>query len=295
MNKGRSPGVDGIPPELLLAFWPQVGPLILNMIHQATKVGSFTKNQATITLLLKKGKDPNECSNYRPLSLLNADVKLYAKVLALRLEPFMSKLVNPDQTGFIKTRLASDNVRRLLHIIEASSALKSPCAVLSLDAQQAFDRLEHHFLWTVLRRMGFGDQFVHMVQTLYSSPTAMVLTGTHRSNTFPISISSRQGCCLSPLLFALSLEPLAQAVRQSTHSPITVHNTNHHISLYADDILLYLGDAPKSISIILSIFDQFSDISGYKINWTKSALLPLNSVMRNATPITGIPVVNKPK
>ena len=297
LNKGRSPGVDGIPPELLLAFWPQMGPLLLNMIHQATKVGSFSKlvNQATLTLLLKKDKDPSECSSYRPISLLNADVKLYAKVLALRLEPFMSKLVNPDQTGFIKSRLGADNVRRLLHIIEASSALKSPCAVFSLDAQQAFDRLEHHFLWTVLRRMGFGEQFVHMVQTLYSSPTATVLTGAQRSYAFPITRSSRQGCCLSPLLFALSLEPLAQAVRQSSHSPITVHNTKHHISLYADDILLYLGDAPKSIPIILSIFDQFSDISGYKINWSKSALLPLNSLMSNSTPMTGIPVVKKLK
>ncbi len=103
MNKGKSPGFDGIPPEFLLRFWSNLGPLILNMINYSIDMGSFSRdvNLATITLLLKKGKDPNDCANYRPISLLNSDIKLFAKVLALRLEPLMGQLVNPDQTGFI--------------------------------------------------------------------------------------------------------------------------------------------------------------------------------------------------
>ena len=83
----------------------------------------------------KKDKDPTECANYRPLSLLNTDVKLLAKLLALRLEPLMSKLIHSDQTGFIKSRLSSDNVRRLLHVIDASSEIHIPYGVLSLDAR----------------------------------------------------------------------------------------------------------------------------------------------------------------
>ena len=83
---------------------------------------------------MKKGKDPVECTSYRPISLMNSDVKLFAKVLALRMEPFMNKLVHPDQTGSIKSRISADNVRRLLHVIHSAPEINLPCAVLSLDA-----------------------------------------------------------------------------------------------------------------------------------------------------------------
>uniref|UniRef100_A0A8C1GVL0 Reverse transcriptase domain-containing protein n=1 Tax=Cyprinus carpio TaxID=7962 RepID=A0A8C1GVL0_CYPCA len=268
------------PPEFYLAFWPQIGPLLLEMIHSTITKGSFFNNSniAIISLLLKKGKEPSECSSYRPISILNADIKLFAKVLASRLEPHLSTLIHVDQTGFIKNRLASDNVRRLLHIIEASNTADFSNGILSLDAEKAFDRLEWHFLWQVLYHMGFGHNFVSMIQTLYNDPTATVLTGIICSKQFPISRGSRQGCPLSPLLFVLSLEPLAQAVRQSvSHNPIVIHNTIHFISLYADDILLFLHNVSHSLPHILSIFKDFGQVSGYKINWGKSVLLPLNS------------------
>lgn len=156
--------------------------------------------------------------------------------------------------------------------------------MLSLDAMKAFDRLEWSYLWSVLDRMGFGATYIKLVKVLYSNPTAMVLTGKICSPLFKICRSSRQGCPLSPLLFAVSLEPLAQTVRQSMSiSPISINGTRHYISLYADDILLFIENAPQSINHILQIFDQFSAISGYKINWLKSALMPLNNEMRSAT------------
>lgn len=94
----------------------------------------------------------------------------------------------------------------LLHIIEASSTADFLNGILSLDAEKAFDCLEWHFLWQVLYHMGFGHNFLSMIQTLYNDPTAMVLTGITCSKQFPRG--SRQGCPLSPLLFVLSLEPL---------------------------------------------------------------------------------------
>ena len=179
----------------------------------------------------------------------------------------MPNLVDLDQTGFIKTRMAADNVRRLLHIIDAAESCDTPMSLLSLDAMKAFDRLEWPFLWSVLEVMGFGQSFIGMIKVMYSNPSTRVLTGHTFSSLFPVSRSSRQGCPLSPALFVLSLEPLAQAVRLSQLvSPITLHNTRHHLSLFADDIMVYLEDPSQSIPHLLSICENYGKMSGFKVN-----------------------------
>lgn len=211
MPRGKAPGIDGIPPELYVAFWDILGPPLFENITAAIQVGSFTRqsNTALISLLLKKDKDPSDCASYRPLSLLNTDIKIFAKVLACRLRNRMTLLCHCDQTGFIRTRIASDNTRRLLHLINYASSIDSPAAALSLDALKAFDRLEWPYLWYTLRRLGFGDSYIKWIKVLYAEPVAQVMSGRQVSQPFPVSRGSRQGCPLSPLLFALSLEPLA--------------------------------------------------------------------------------------
>ncbi len=88
---------------------------MLNSFNFAIEHGVFHRDQKTslISLLLKKGKDPLDCSSYRPISLIPCDVKIYAKVFASRMEKVIHSLIKEDQTGFIKGRNASDNMRRL--------------------------------------------------------------------------------------------------------------------------------------------------------------------------------------
>ncbi len=213
---------------------------MLNSFNFAIEHGVFHRDQKTslISLLLKKGKDPLDCSSYRPISLIPCDVKIYDKVFASRMEKVIHSLIKEDQTGFIKGRNASDNMHRLLHILDFADSHPTPCAVFSLDAEKAFDRLEWNYMWAVLQCFGFGEHFVSMIKTLYNSPAASVITGNIISPSFPLQRGTRQGCPLSPLLFCLSLEPLAQAIRKSEVS-IKIHDHNHSISLYADDIILY--------------------------------------------------------
>lgn len=267
-NKGRTPGIDGIPVELYLALWDILGPLWLETLNYATDKGSFhgDLNTALITVIPKHGKDPLECANHRPISLINADLKIFSKVLASRLEVVIGKIVNPDQTGFIKCRLASDNIRRLLHILSASHDIPHDCGLLFLDAEKAFDRL-----WRVLKEFKFGDKFLSMIQTLYANPSARVCVGGGFSNLFDIGQGTRQGDPLSPLIFNLSIEPLAQLIRNSTQiPPITIGATSHSISLYADDTLVYMADVQQTLPYVLKVLEQFGYLSGHKVNHHKS-------------------------
>ncbi len=260
--------------------------------EQQAEHGVFHRDQKTslISLLLKKGKDPLDCSSYRPISLIPCDLKIYAKVFASRMEKVIHSLIKEDQTGFIKRRNASDNMRRLLHILDFADSHPTPCAVFSLDAEKAFDRQEWNYMLAVLQCFGFGEHLVSMIKTLYHSPAASVITGNIISPSFPLQRGTRQGCPLSPLLFCLSLEPLAQAIRKSEVS-IKIHDHNHSISLYADDMILYLDHFDVSVSSIIKEFDNFSSLSGYKINWSKSALMPINNVKVNFSIPSFIPIM----
>ncbi len=128
-------------------------------------------------------------------------------MFASRLEKVIHSLIKEDQTGFIKGRNASDNMRRLLHILDFADSHPTPCAVFSLDAEKAFDRLEWNYMWAVLQCFGFGEHFVSMIKTLYHSPAASVITGNIISPSFPYSGERDRGVHFPPYCFVYLSNP----------------------------------------------------------------------------------------
>ena len=154
----------------------------------------------------------------------------------------LEKLIHVDQTGFIPNRNSMYNMRRLFNIIYTEREPLHDLAVLSLDAEKAFDQIEWFYLFKVLERFNLGDNFISMVKLLYNNPTARILTNRTISSPFQLYRGTRQGCPLSPLIFDLAVEPLAHSVRldPQIHGYDTKFTSNK-ISLYADDILIYLS------------------------------------------------------
>lgn len=191
----------------------------------------------------------------------------------------LPNLVHIDQVGFVKNRCSADNLRRILHIMWKSRNNIDPIVAFSLDAEKAFDKVELAFLFHTLESFGFGPSFRQWLQLVYTEPMATVLTNGVMSPLFKLSRGTRQGSPLSPLIFALFLEPLAIALRESKDiKGVQMGKEEHKLFLFADDILLITSNPDTAVSKISSIIDLFSEISGYTINWTKSEAMPISKI-----------------
>lgn len=135
-------------------------------------------------------------------------------MLATWLEKILPSIISSDQTGFVKNRHLFSKLCRLFNILYSPSPTpQHPEVVISLDAEKAFDWVEWDFLFTVLGKFGFGDNFIAWIRLLYISSLASVQTNSLRSPYFPLHQGTRQGCSLSLLLFVLAIEPLAIALQ----------------------------------------------------------------------------------
>uniref|UniRef100_A0A8C5MVW3 Reverse transcriptase domain-containing protein n=1 Tax=Leptobrachium leishanense TaxID=445787 RepID=A0A8C5MVW3_9ANUR len=278
MKPLKAPGPDGFTYRYYKAFYPKLKPILCRLFNAAREGAPFPAESllATIVLLPKPGKDPENIDSYRPISLLNTDIKLLAKILALRLDPLLPVLVSPDQVGFIPGRQAYDNTRRAADLVWFAETYQRPSLFLSLDAEKAFDRAEWPFLFTLLKHLGFPPTFLRMLSALYASPGAQILIPGADRIPFEIRNGTRQGCPLSPALFALFLEPLLLAIKSDAGiSGLTVGDLEFKLSAYADDVLLSLTDPPTSLPRVMDLLGAFSALSGYKINITKSEALPV--------------------
>lgn len=207
---------------------------------------------AIITLILKPNKSPTECSSYRPISLMGCNTKIPCKALARRLDKYLPQLIDDDQQGFIQKRQGYHNIRRVLNILYERYNEKDT-ALLSVDACKAFDRIEWDYLFNLLPRFGLGETFLKWIRLLYTNPAVEILTNNIISKPFNLQRSTRQGCPLSPLLFVLAIEPLAMAVRVHTGiSGIIIGGRDHHISLFADDIIFFLKNLKSQYCCFLT-------------------------------------------
>lgn len=156
-----------------------------------------------MVLLLKPGKDPLECSSYRPIALLNMDLKILAKVLASRLARVILTLVDIDQTGFMPGMLTDTNFRRLFTHLQLDTAESPAKVIVSIDIEKAFDSVDWLYMHKVLEAMVFGSGFCRWVTLLYSAPRTAIRLGILVSDYFTIERGTRQGCPISPFSFRL--------------------------------------------------------------------------------------------
>ncbi|KAF7654481.1 hypothetical protein LDENG_00069260 [Lucifuga dentata] len=280
LKPNKAPGPDGFPSEWYKEMKDLLIPILIlkSSFNHVLKTGIIPHswNEAVSSLIPKEGKDKLDCGSYRPISVLNQDYKIFTHILTKRTEKILPQIISLDQTGFIKQRQTQDNIRRTLHVIENITKNGLQAVILSFDAEKAIDRVSWEFLYKVLKKFGFHQTFIKIIQALYKSPRAKIKINGALSNTFNLERGTRQGCPLSPLLFVIFIEALSQGIRQDNDiTGIRLSGKDHKISLFVD-ILIHLSNPETSILKLFSVLDAFSSVSGYKINISKTQVLCFN-------------------
>lgn len=129
----------------------------MNIFNKALSQDQFHKErlQALLTIIPKPDKDSSLPGNYRPISLLNSDLKIYAKTLALRLLDLLPSLIHPDQVGFVKGLQVPDATRCMIHILKNIELHKTPALYLVLDAEKAFNQVHWGYLRVFLLKLSY--------------------------------------------------------------------------------------------------------------------------------------------
>ncbi|CAM2106042.1 unnamed protein product [Caretta caretta] len=159
MPTNKSPGMDGLTVEFYRAFWDILGPDLVTVWAESLQSGvlPLSCRRAVLALLPKKG-DLRDLRNWRPVSLLSTDYKIVAKAISLRLGSVMADVVHPDQTYTVPGRSIFDNLFLVRDLLELGRRDGLSFALLSLDQEKAFDRVDHGYLLSTLQAFGFGPQ-----------------------------------------------------------------------------------------------------------------------------------------
>ena len=277
-NRNKSPGCDGLPLEFYLTFFDLLKDDFLQVANSIPTDGSLspTQRNALITCLPKEG-DLSLLKNWRPISLLNTDYKIISKVIAERLYKVLPTIISEDQTCNLHNRKIQYNLSLIRDVIAFANSTQQPYCLLTIDQMKAFDRVDWGFLHKILVRLRFGADFQHWVHILYHNITSQVKVNGYLSDPFSLHQGVRQGCPLSPLLYVLYAEVLAENIRQDPHiTGISIHDVTCTVSQYADDTTLFLKN-DASIIALHNLLAVFQTATGAIVNPDKCHGLWLGS------------------
>lgn len=273
--KKKTPGIDGLTYEFYLKFFGEIGDDLTRLFN--TLISGDVKPPELfaegVIILVDKGKNSKNLENYRSITLLNSDYKIFMKILAERCKSMSEKFLSKFQTCGNNYSIFNNLMLIRDTILKFESDKKAGGALLALDFQQAFDRVDHDYLWKIMEKIGFHAQFINTLKNIYAIASSRIQVNGFLSRTFKIKTSVRQGCPLSMLLFAVYLDPFIRLCNFSLKG-LQIGQCTYKINAYADDVVIFVGEINdfKTVSKIIKVFEGGSNA---KVNVNKSSVLPL--------------------
>ena len=270
LHDGKSPGPDGKTAEFYKKFWYLIKDIYMEYIN-AAKQTSFEAHQNTsvTTLIYKHKGETYILDNYRPISLINVDLKILAKALTNRLKPILPTIIHHSQTA-VDTRRIDYTIHMVRDLIDLTEKEDDEAAFIFLDQEKAFDRVDHDLLFLTLETFGFGNDFIKWIKVLYGNASTQIRINGYLTNNIPLRRGLRQGCPLSMLLYVIYIELLALQLRKNPNLIGFIVGGEKIISLhYADDAIITLKQN-QCFKEVIKDLDYFQSATGAKINYEKT-------------------------
>ena len=288
----RPPGWMAFPWSSILSFGP-FWVLILSLFSTPLSIlaVSLSQRRGVISLSFKKG-DRLDPRNWRPITLLNVDYKLASRTIIGWLLKVIHLLVAEDQTCGVPGHFIGENMALLRDVVTFPSSSRAPVAILFLDQEKVFDRVDWGFMRSTLVAMGFGLSFVAWVDLFYRRVQSSVNVNGYVSAFFNLSRGVRQGCPLSSLLYVLVSEVLVAKIRCNTRI------SGLHIPGFPplSPILQYADDKSyRSLQCLFRMINVYEGGSGARLNVTKTEAMWLGAWRSRGDQPLGLKWVTKMK
>ena len=288
--KDSSPGLDGIPYSFYKTFGSTLLPLVMDAWEHTIMTGTLPSSQAcsVITLIPKAGKDKNLIKNWRPISISPCDLKIITKALSIKVGKYLEEIISPSQMGYVQGRDINFNNRLLRAALTVCKEKQLDYVITSLDAQKAYDSVDHKYIENTLKAYNFPNEFISCVNMLNSNMIAQVQVNGFISEAFKISRGVKQGDALSCALFILAIDPLIRNIENNDNIPsleITNGCTAKTLA-YADDIAVITHNSDVAINNILAEYLKLTKCSGLTLNADKTEILNLSESNKSVTDAT---------
>ncbi|PKU65218.1 Putative ribonuclease H protein [Dendrobium catenatum] len=274
-----SPGPDGFNFEFYKSTWLITGPLVCKAVKSFFSKGYLPKMaKATAIALIPKSTHASNISDYRPIALCNVFYKIISKILASRMKEIMPFIIGNNQAGFIKKRIATDNIllaSEILSDFKKSAKNKLMCA--KLDIRKAFDSVSRAFILSKMKQKGFPSSFIHWVKACILDVHFSICIDGALEGYFNSSYGIRQGCPLSPYLFCIAMDVFSCLIDNDSNQDNFIgfhkHGVNISHLLYADDLLIFGEASLNNRAALRKILDIFAKVSGLLVNHEKSQII----------------------
>ena len=270
LSTNKSPGNDGIPVEFYSKFWEiirvEMTQVIKNIIQGTLLRDSQRK---AILTLIPKGGDLKLIKSLRPLSLICCDVKIVSKILANRIKPFMNELIS-DSQYCVNGRTITDCNTELRDILYYYGENNSTGAVINLDWEKAFDRVNWDFLIKIMKKMGFPEFIINWVNVLHTNIQSACMINGNITRPFDIKKGVRQGCPMSMIFYVIFQEPLYIAITKcKTIIPPSLPSNERKKLGYADGTSIIVKNDEGFINAF-KLIDKFQKASNSRLNLKKT-------------------------
>ena len=292
-----APGPDGIQ----YAFWKALASRIDDLRKQGSCIPCFWSTfrhltddlclhgtdrhgfkDANLSLFFKKG-DPTLVANYRPISSMNTDCKMYTNLINAHLAPWAMTKLHPDQKGFMPLRYITEHTRLCSKVAHLCNKTGTPGYIVSLDQAKAYDRVDSALLIQTLGAMGLPTDLIRLISDVLVNCCTHVCINGGYSGFFSLRRGVRQGDPLSCLLYDFSIEPMGMCLRRAISGISLLGLTPVRLIQYADDMNLFLSDE-EDLLLICETMDSTSFALGSLFNLNKTDVLVIGPLEHHDAP-----------